>query len=150
MARKKGTSSGDYEGWLLRSIENPEDLFFASQSTAWLRFIGNKSYDFNKVPISKGQQAAIASMRDQVFEFTKNFAVPIRYEVVTQYRDSRGHFAKANTPGAKPVGQVQRFSEVKTGKRTSYNRFQEELGSYKVQRLAQLKQETKRHREGKS
>ena len=148
MARKKGTSSGDYEGWLLRSIENPEELFFARQSTEWLKFIGSKSFDYNGAVVSKAQQAAINEMRDMVSNIGSDFTKPMRSEVVPIYRDRRGHFAKASNPEARLVGQVQRFSEMRTGRRTSLNAFTEQLSSYKATRLAQIKDEMKRERKG--
>jgi hypothetical protein len=99
MAKNKG---GDYEGWVLRLIEKPEDIVTSYSMLTWLEFAAEKIEAFSGQGITKRQIAALESNRDTVFELPAKLG--LRIVPVTRYRDARGRWTREKTD--RPVQSI--------------------------------------------
>ncbi len=63
VSRKK-KSGGDYDGWILRLLEKPEDIEFSFSLQDWLEFAADKLGT-----LSRGQISVLAERRDLVFKW---------------------------------------------------------------------------------
>ena len=147
MARK---SSGDYEGWILRTITESEDLIALRSEVEFARVMSRKHYAFHKRAVTGTQQGQFQVMyQDRVKQIFQNFGV--RAANPTRYRDRFGHFTTRDAAGDKrPVRSytVREYS-AEGGRRISTNKFEERFAKYRDSRISELKEEQKRERRGK-
>lgn len=93
---------GDYEGWILRLIDKPEDILFAFAEISWLKFAAEKIEAEHGQGITKGQIDALLEYRDKAFMLPEDLGYGIKREV--RYRDAKGRWTKDVT--ARPVERV--------------------------------------------
>lgn len=107
---KGGKSSGDYEGWLLRTIDRPEDLAYARDASDWHDFMASKTQDYHGMGVSGGQTDAIAgTLRDLALDLQKDTGfevseqrgrqslLPIAGAGGIRFRDMTGEFGRKGT-----------------------------------------------------
>lgn len=93
---------GDYEGWILRLIDKPEDILFSFSQISWLRFAADKIEEATGQGITKGQIDSLLEYRDRAFMLPEEIGYRIQRSV--RYRDERGRWTKDVT--ARPVERV--------------------------------------------
>jgi len=100
---KGGKSSGDYEGWLLRTLDKAEDLAFAHNAADWQNFVETKTQDYHGLGVSGGQADAIGTtLRDLALEMQEDVGImssvqPIRGAGGVRFRDLTGEFGRKGT-----------------------------------------------------
>ena len=100
---------GDYDGWILRLIEKPEDIIKSFSQIDWLKFAAEKIEAYSGQGITKGQIGALIDYRNVAFDLPKDLGFKI--DQVTRYRDTKGHWAKAGKSYTVNVirGEGQKF-----------------------------------------
>ena len=93
---------GDYEGWILRLIDKPEDLLKSYTVEDWLKFAAGKIEDFTGQGITKGQIGSLLEYRNQAFELPQELGFKLVEK--TSYRDARGRWTKEVTD--RPVTRI--------------------------------------------
>ena len=103
---KKG--KGDYLGWILRTIDNVEEIRFADNMFSWIEF-GASKLENAKTMTSKQMEAWVANS-DIATELYGKVGVTPRYG--NRYRDNQtGRVVKLG-----PEGEEFRYKERKTGR----------------------------------
>jgi hypothetical protein len=95
MTKGKKKSGGDYEGWILRLIDKPEDIVFSYSLIDWLKFAAEKIGGTSGQGITKGQIGALSEYRNLAFELPQDIGISVRE--VTRYRDAKGRWSKEPT-----------------------------------------------------
>ena len=86
---------GDYEGWMLRLLEKPEDILYAFNRTDWFNFVAQQIEAASQKPITKAQLAAADDFRLEVVDFYDE--LDFNLKEVTRYRDAKGRWSKDST-----------------------------------------------------
>lgn len=85
---KGGKSSGDYEGWLLRLLDKPENLYYAFDEETWMEFAEQKMQDYFGQGLTGGQLGAIEDLRERALALQKD--IGISAEVMPSLRGAGG------------------------------------------------------------
>jgi len=93
---------GDYEGWMLRLIEKPEDILKSLSEVEWLKFAADKIEEATGQGITKEQINTLLEYRDGIFELPQELGFKI--EEKTRYRDAKGRWTSDTT--ATPISRI--------------------------------------------
>jgi len=133
VAKKK--SSGDYDGWILRLIDNVEDLTFMYDLQSWLGFAANKIVERQGYDLTSAQIETIADKRDLAFEVIPD-KLSVRPEYITRYRGPGGRFTTGKEVTATAETRtryrnVERAYGQKTGTMVSKDKINAEINRMK-------------------
>ena len=92
---------GDYDGWILRLLDKPEDILHSFSQLDWLEFAAEKIEAATGQGITRGQIQALAENRDKAFELPSSSGFAIGE--TTRYRDAKGRWSK------EPTERAQKF-----------------------------------------
>ena len=102
---------GDYDGWILRLIENAEDILYSYSEVEWLKFAAGKIEAYSGHGITKSQIDALSEYRSKAFELPEQLGIGIVSKI--RYRDDKGRWTK----------QVTERKETRTVIRGAGNKF---------------------------
>lgn len=100
---KGGKSGGDYEGWLLRILKDPENLAYTYTDAEWLDFAGQQIEDYHGLGITGSQAAALEDLRQIARGMQAKIGVSAEIhealdgDIKIRYRDMAGEFGKKGT-----------------------------------------------------
>lgn len=118
---------GDYEGWVLRMIDKPEDILFSSNDRDWIK------YASDKIGLTGKRIDVLLDYRDRVYRLPDEMGFYIQEQKT--YR-VKGRFAKADTPGATLYRSVPVIKDIETNRTLSKsvvkNMIKKELESLKT------------------
>ena len=86
---------GDYDGWILRLIENAEDILYSYSEIEWLKFAAGKIEAYSGKGITKNQIDALSEYRSKAFELPESLGLGVVSKV--RYRDDKGRWTKRVT-----------------------------------------------------
>ncbi len=116
--RGKKKSGGDYDGWILRLIDNVEDIQHMFNLQEWLDFAASKIIEPQGYDLTTAQIEVLGEKQDMVFEVIPD-KLSLNFEYITRFRGPGGRFVKSEIPGAIPEVKTRyRNIEKAYGQRT--------------------------------
>lgn len=120
-------SDPDYEGWIIRTLDKPENLRYTRTNAGWLRYAAKMIEPRQGYKLTPSQKQKIGELRDRARAIPGIFGV--RDEYPARFRDKGGRFTKDRSQAVK-IENIQRFREIGTGRYVNPGAVRSDIAAY--------------------